>query len=196
MSLRFPAYLQPLRFLRRGFLLFALLAPAAMAEQYLSADEFLVQVFGNEVPQQQKMWVSEEQRKVATDSIGLGRPPIRVRYWQDGQRSAWILKEIGKEKPITIGVGIRDGVVETVRILAFLESRGWEVKYPSFTEQFSGARVNEAQKLDRGIDGITGATLSVNAVQKVVRWAVYLDRDLQRTATADASRNVDAKPGI
>ncbi|EEB78686.1 hypothetical protein GPB2148_1584 [marine gamma proteobacterium HTCC2148] len=76
--------------------------------------------------------------------------------------------------------------METVRILAFRESRGWEVKYPYFTEQFSGATADENNRLDRRIDGITGATLSVNAVQKVVRWAVYLDRGLEPAITADA----------
>lgn len=179
--------IRPLRILRRGFLLLALLAPQAFGEEYLSTDQFLQQVFGNTVPAREKMWVSEEQRDVARNTIGLGRPPIRVHYWREGKRSAWILKEIGKEKPITIGVGIYDGQVETVRILAFRESRGWEVKYPYFTEQFSGASTDDKNKLDRRIDGITGATLSVNAVQKVVRWAVYLDRGLEGTVTADAS---------
>jgi hypothetical protein len=176
----------PLRFLRRGFLLFAVLVPLAAAEDYLSTDEFLSQVFGSSVPAAEKMWISAEQRQVAVNSIGLGRPPIRVHYWREGKRSAWILQEVGKEKPITIGVGLNAGQVETVRILAFRESRGWEVKYPYFTEQFSGATADENNRLDRRIDGITGATLSVNAVQKVVRWAVYLDRGLEPAITADA----------
>lgn len=178
---------RPRRMLRRGFLLLALLVSPAMAEQYLSNEDFLGQVFGAQIPAPEKLWISQEQREVATQTIGLGRPPIRVSYWRAGRRSAWILKEIGKEKPITIGVGINDGRVESVRILAFRESRGWEVKYPHFTEQFSGAHIDADTRLDRRIDGISGATLSVNAVQKVVRWAVYLDRGLQGTATADAS---------
>lgn len=176
----------PLRMLRRGILLSVFLVPGAMAEDYLSTEEFLAQVFGAAVPAPEKMWISAEQRQVAISTIGLGRPPVRVHYWREGQRSAWILKEIGKEKPITIGVGINRGQVESVRILAFRESRGWEVKYPYFTEQFSGATVDDNNRLDRRIDGITGATLSVNAVQKVVRWAIYLDRGLETVSTADA----------
>ena len=186
MSFNCYCFSRPLRILRRGFLLFVFLSPLAAAEEYLSTEAFLQQVFGSSVPAREKMWVSEEQRDVARNVIGLGRPPIRVHYWREGNRSAWILKEIGKEKPITIGVGINGGQVETVRILAFRESRGWEVKYPYFTEQFSGASTDHQNKLDRRIDGITGATLSVNAVQKVVRWAMYLDRGLDATVTADA----------
>lgn len=174
------------RFIRWSFLLLVVSSPAALAEQYLTTDAFLKLFFGNDVPEPVKTWVNDEQRRVATESIGLGRPPIRVRYWMEGSRSAWILKEIGKEKPITIGVGINNGVVETVRVLAFLESRGWEVKYPSFTEQFTGATTDQKHKLDRRVDGITGATLSVNAVQKVVRWALYLDEGLRREETASA----------
>ena len=176
----------PLRILRRGILLSVFLVPGVMAEDYLSTEDFLGQVFGAEVPAPEKMWISEEQRQVATNTIGLGRPPIRVHYWREGQRSAWILKEIGKERPITIGVGINQGKVESVRILSFRESRGWEVKYPYFTDQFGGATADDNNRLDRRIDGITGATLSVNAVQKVVRWAIYLDRSLESVSTADA----------
>ena len=180
------ALAKPRHWLCRGFLLFALLAQGAHAEEYLSMEQFLTQVFGESVPAAQKMWVSKEQREVATEQFGLGRPSMRVRYWLEGDRSAWILQEIGKEKPITIGVGLRAGQVETVRILAFRESRGWEVKYPYFTEQFTGATIDAEQRLDRRIDGITGATMSVDAVQKVVRWALYLEQGVQRRETADA----------
>ncbi|MEP4148607.1 MAG: FMN-binding protein [Halioglobus sp.] len=186
MNVKSECFKLPLRIFRGGFLLLVMMAPMAVAEEYLSAEEFLHQVFGSELPAADKMWISEEQRNVAVNNIGLGRPPIRVHYWRDGKRSAWILKEIGKEKPITIGVGLNAGEVETVRILAFRESRGWEVKYPYFTDQFSGAVVDDKNHLDRRIDGITGATLSVNAVQKVVRWAAYLDRGLEPAITADA----------
>jgi Na+-translocating ferredoxin:NAD+ oxidoreductase RnfG subunit len=65
--------------------------------------------------------------------------------------------------------------VELVKVLAYRESRGWEVKHPAFTQQFVEASLVE-NKLDKHIDGITGATLSVRAMTKVVTLALYLDR--------------------
>ena len=84
------------------------------------------------------------------------------------------MEEIGKERPITIGVVVVDDTIQSVSVLAFLESRGWEVRYPFFTDQFSGARLDETQQLSSHIDGITGATLSVRAVTNVARLALYL----------------------
>ena len=106
-----------------------------------------------------------------------------MRYWQGGEKTAWILDEIGKEKPITIGVLVQDNAVDSVRVLEFREIRGWEVRYPFFTDQFNGARfVNGAQRqgqvLNRQIDGITGATLSVGAVTRVVEVALYLNEQV------------------
>jgi len=59
-------------------------------------------------------------------------------------------------------------------VLVFRESRGDEIRYPSFTEQFTGATLNNKQKLDRRIDGISGATLSVNALRKLAAVALQL----------------------
>lgn len=101
-----------------------------------------------------------------------------MRYWRDGNRTAWILDEIGKELPITIGVVLVDGAIREVRILEFREIRGWEVRYPFFTDQFRGATLTVDGELDTHIDGITGATLSVGAVKRVARAALYLNEQV------------------
>jgi Na+-translocating ferredoxin:NAD+ oxidoreductase RnfG subunit len=44
------------------------------------------------------------------------------------------------------------------------------------TDQFNDVRLDGGDELDRQIDGITGATLSVNAVTRVVRLALFLYR--------------------
>ena len=63
-----------------------------------------------------------------------------------------------------------------VRVLIYRESRGWEVKYPAFTDQFRGARLTSDGKLDQSIDGISGATLSVHALTRLARLALLLDQ--------------------
>ena len=113
-------------------------------------------------------------RDTATAILGHRYPSLRVRYWGDARRSAWILEEIGKEKPITVGLVVNGQNIEQVRVLAFRESRGWEVRYPFFTDQFANARLTDNERLDRSIDGITGATLSVGAVTRIARVALLM----------------------
>ena len=67
-----------------------------------------------------------------------------------------------------------EGAIDNVQILEFRESRGWEVKYPFFTDQFADARLGPDTRLDRRVDGITGATMSVNAVTRIARVALLL----------------------
>ena len=75
--------------------------------------------------------------------------------------------------PITIGVVIDQGKISSVKILAYRESRGGEVRYPAYMAQYQGATLTDKYKLDKSIDGITGATLSVWAVNKVAALALY-----------------------
>ncbi len=73
-------------------------------------------------------------------------------------------------------------------MLEFRESRGWEVRYPFFTDQYHGAGLAEHGAIDRRIDGITGATLSVAAVNRVVRLALMLDEQVGKQDAKDEAR--------
>lgn len=157
----------------------AILPAVARAEQYLSPDDFVASSFP-QMPTAKMLWLTPEHKTRLRAIFGHEFTGLRVRYWREGARTAWILDEIGKEQPITIGVTIADGKIEQVRILAFRESRGWEVRHGFFTDQFKGAHLTDSSQapsdhsLDRNIDGITGATLSVRAVTRVARAALVL----------------------
>jgi len=84
-------------------------------------------------------------------------------------------------------VVIQDGVLERIKVLIFRESRGWEVRYPFFTDQFKGAALNHDGALNKSIDGISGATLSVRALKKIATLALYLD-------SVTAKQNVKTSP--
>jgi len=148
--------------------------PGGEAGRYLETDEYLESVFAAERPAAKTLWVAGELRESVERMLGHRFAALRVRYWHDGEKSAWILDEIGKELPITIGVAVESGAIHNVRVLEFRESRGWEVRYPFFTDQFVAARLGPDEKLDRRIDGITGATLSVGAVTRIARVALLL----------------------
>ncbi len=155
-------------------------ATAQAGEVYLSPEAFLARSFASDPPPASSLWLTGA-LKTDIERV-LGHPPevLRLRYWRAGTRSAWILEEIGKEQPITAGFVVEDGRLTDTTVLAFRESRGWEIKYPAFTRQFSGAGLRSDGQLDRGIDGITGATLSVNAMRAMARLALLLDAHVQK----------------
>ena len=144
------------------------------AGRYEEKHAYLERAFPAGVPSPRTVWIDGELRETVEEVLGHEYNRLRIRYWKDGDRSAWILDEIGKELPITIGVTVDAGALHDVRVLEFRESRGWEVRYPFFTRQFVAARLDEKRRLSRNIDGITGATLSVRAVTRIARVALLL----------------------
>jgi hypothetical protein len=154
-------------------------ASAADDVRYEEPADFIADAFGGHPPNPGLLWLTGDLRTGA-ESI-LGHPPeaLRVRYWRDDGRSAWILDEIGKERPITAGIVIDHGRIEQLKVLVYRESRGAEVRYPFFTDQFRGAGLRPDNQLDRNIDGISGATLSVRAITRLSRLALYLDGHIE-----------------
>jgi len=166
----------------RTVLLLLLLFPGMLLAGgvYQEPEDFLAEVFNGEVPEAQVIWLTGPRKEVVTQLLGHRYPSLRVRYWRQGQRTAWILEEIGKTEPITTGFVINEGRIDTVKVLVFRESRGWEIRHSFFTDQFDQARLNEQRQLDRTIDGISGATLSVRALKKLAAMALYLDQQARQ----------------
>ncbi|ORU93259.1 MAG: FMN-binding protein [Cycloclasticus sp. symbiont of Bathymodiolus heckerae] len=160
------------------FIAFMFMQSAIAKGIYQTPLAFLEHAFNNRVPDTSTVWITKDRKLVISDI--LQHPPsfIRAKYWQEGTKTAWILHEIGKEKPITVGVVIEEGHIEQLKVLTFRESRGWEVKHEFFTRQFNAASLNENIQLSQTIDGVSGATLSVRALKKIARIALYLEQQL------------------
>jgi len=104
-----------------------------------------------------------------------GSPPGPAITWLSGEgRSAWVLDEIGKELPITVGVVIEKDYINNLRVLTYRENRGGEVATPAFTDQFNHVALQNGGALDANIDGISGATLSVQALTRLATVALFL----------------------
>ena len=155
------------------------------AEEYLKREELLALAFPGTSPAQQTLWLNDALRQRAQAEVGLAPSTLRVRYWQSGARTAWILEEIGKEQPITLGIVVEAGHIADLRVMAFRESRGWEIRHDFFTRQFAGVGLGDGGRLDHDIDGITGATLSVNATDRAARLALWLARQADTRAAAN-----------
>lgn len=156
------------------------LAPAVVGadEIYLTPERFVAEAFEGHAPAPQVLWLTNALRDDAQRILGHAPDALRVRYWRSGARSAWILDEIGKEQPITAGFVVEGGALRQLRVLVYRESRGWEVRHDFFTRQFDGARLTPQQNLDSRIDNISGATLSVNALQRMARLALRLHAEV------------------
>ena len=150
---------------------------------YQEPVEFINQVFNNAPPKPDVLWLDKELKQQITDILSHKYKGLRIRYWQKNDDtnhlSAWVLEEIGKEKPITTGIFIKNGQIQLVKVLVFRESRGWEVRHDFFTEQFKQAKLNSDHRLNQSINNISGATLSVRAVKKLARIALLLDQKVQ-----------------
>ncbi|MEE8321355.1 MAG: FMN-binding protein [Gammaproteobacteria bacterium] len=141
---------------------------------YQTPGKFLAEVFSGAPPKPEKLWIRKDLKRQMREILQHDPGVLRMRFWEKDGRTAWVLEETGKVKPITTGVVVKDSKVELIRVLAFRESRGGEVRYPFFTEQFRDAALTEAMELNKPIDGISGATLSVRALIKQARLSLLL----------------------
>ncbi len=167
---------------------FIFVSPWSIAEILNSPENFIRDVFSDqgEPAKREVFWLSKALKQEIKRDIDYDFHQLRVRYWGAGDRTAWVLEEVGKEQPITMGVVINNDAIEDFQILVYRESRGDEVKHMFYRKQFFGGSLMKKGKklrLSERIDGITGATLSVRATKKVAKVALFLH---QRTAYSNS----------
>jgi hypothetical protein len=170
------------KLLRTLLLLFVACAlPIALADEqvYLAPEAFLAESFGTP-PQPSMLWITAEIQPELEKILGHPPPRLRQRYWKDGAKTAWILEEIGKEEFITAGFVVANDRIERARVLIYREGRGMEVRYPAFLKQFDGVQLADGKRLSKRIDGIAGATLSVWAMERMARTALYFHHHVQK----------------
>jgi Na+-translocating ferredoxin:NAD+ oxidoreductase RnfG subunit len=159
---------------------FGLFIPVAFSENekvldvqvYLTKKQALEIAFpGADKVDREKKWLTEAQQKAIGD-LCLQKIKMNRMTFYVGKRHespigyAFIDHEIGKSFPITFMTVLNvDGTVRDVEIMVYREPRGWEVRYPSFMDQFTG---RTADSDFRTVNSITGATLSVRALVKGV----------------------------
>ena len=139
---------------------------------YLTKKQALEIAFpGADKMDREKKWLTAEQKKAIGDLCLQNIKTNRMTFYvgkRDGIPMGYAIidHEIGKSFPITFMVVLNvDGSVRDVEILVYREPRGWEVRYPSFMDQFTGKNADTDYRI---IHSITGATLSVRAMVKGV----------------------------
>ena len=116
----------------------------------------------------------------------LGYAPVKDRYTVfvattqghiDGY--AVIDDEPGLHQPITFATRLSPrGVVERLEIMVYREPRGDEVRDARFRKQFEGKTAQDALRLNRDIDAVSGATVSSASMAVGVRRAAILVEEL------------------
>ena len=146
------------------------------AEIYQTPEQFTQGVFAGNSAKSDTLWLTKQVANQAEQIVGHAPKQVRIKFWKNGAQTAWILDEIGKEEPITAGFVVENGKIIQASILAYLESRGGEVRHANFLKQYQGVGLQQDSQLTKTIDGISGATLSVRAMGRMARLALYYDQ--------------------
>jgi hypothetical protein len=144
------------------------------ATVYETQADFLSRAFSGSPPEPGVIWLSGEKKSTVRDLLGHDYPALRLRYWCKSARSAWVLEEVGKEQPITVGIIVENDYIKNLKVLTYRENRGGEVASASFTDQFNEVTLDEDARLNTKIDGISGATLSVRALTRLANLSLFL----------------------
>jgi hypothetical protein len=166
------------RNLLRGMLALPLLGLAARKAEavdiyttYQTPDAFIAEAFApGAAPAPAVLNLDAAAQAKIAAVFGRLYPQARLRYWKADGRSAWIFDDIGKEGYVVVA----NGAIEHARVLIYRESRGQQVAEPSFLQQLIGAKAAGAG-IDKKVDNISGATLSVKMMQRMARTAIAFD---------------------
>ena len=126
----------------------------------------------------QYYWIDSDLRSEITSRIEMEYLPIRIQYQRKKGLHYWYLKEYGKEQLIDFVVTIKDDYIKQINVLEYREPYGGEIKNSKFLKQFQKARNKTTKnklKLSNQVDGISGATISVNSITRVAKLALFLD---------------------
>ncbi|MBT5188019.1 MAG: FMN-binding protein [Kordiimonadaceae bacterium] len=165
------------------FIMGALSAPAQTfkpAERvYKKTSTYVSDAFGGNVPKKATVWVIGDLRDdINQVNAGYVDTPVRYRYWKDGNRTLWVLENVARTMLFTTGVTVENGTIEDISVLTYRESRGHEIQNRTHRAQFYGAKITDDNILDKPINGISGSTLSANAMKRMARIALLLHNDV------------------
>jgi thiamine biosynthesis lipoprotein ApbE len=144
---------------------------------YMTKEEALRTVFpdASRVLQEERILSPDERRGVEEllqSRMGERAFTVYAGVATDGSLDGYavIQAEIGKFKPFEFIVGVEpDGHVRRVAVLVYREARGGEVAHKRFLDQYNRKTVKSPLQIQRDIIHITGATMSVNAMNLGVK---------------------------
>ena len=137
--------------------------------------QFLEKMYNGTEQEKKRIIIKAPTKKILKKIMGENYRKAIFSYWVKDNKTIWILNSIGKYKPITAGFVVENCKIDSAHVLVYREQIGYEIKYPSFLSQMNGKKLRKDIKLNENLDNISGATLSVNSMDRMARIALLLD---------------------
>ncbi|MGV0954092.1 MAG: FMN-binding protein [Fluviibacter sp.] len=150
------------RFFVIAIAVIGLISGIAYARTFMSIQDAQKLMFPNAKLTKVPVIFSDAQLEEIRDRSGVREPEKGDQIWRTPNGGWFMIQQVvGKHEMITYAIGINpDGTVKHIEILEYVESYGYEVAEQSWLKQFYGRTVHGDFKLGRGVDSISGATLS------------------------------------
>ena len=119
-----------------------------------------------------KYWLDEEYNLTRVTLAGTEQPELYGVSQGNSQPFAFVLfaEAMGKVDTFTFLIIFQpDGVIKKVSVLLYKENYGGEIASKRFLRQFEGKANGLSMEYNENIDGISGATISVQAITRAVR---------------------------
>ena len=149
----------------------------AIDDIHETLEAFLTRTFGAAVPEPKFLDLDGNAQSQINAALGHNYQQSRLRYWKANGITAWVLMDKGKEgyQLTDAAFAVKGGAIDIASVLIYRESHGEEVADAPFLNQLTGAHAVGGQ-LDKQVDNISGATLSVKMMVRMAAAAIALDK--------------------
>ena len=145
------------------------------------SEEYLFSQFSTEIKISMNILkINEIKKKIVQDQTQQAFYKDELYYWKISQNDTTIAYAFldnvkGKSMPITFMVILsKDGSIINANVIKYREPYGGEVGNNRWLEQFNEKNEKSNYDVGKTIDGITGATISVNSLSKGIKKIVLL----------------------
>ena len=119
-----------------------------------------------------KYWQDEEYHLTRVILPGTEQPELYSVQQGNSDPFAYVLfaEAMGKVDNFTFLIIFKpDGIIEKISVLLYKENYGGEIASKRFLKQFEGKSAGLNMEYNQDIDGISGATISVQAISRAVK---------------------------
>ena len=152
------------------------------------AEELIFSTYGEDIQVDFKKWNPSQEIKIYSEKKARSRFMFdHVYFWKISESNSLVGVAIldnvlGKLLPITYLTCFNlDGQLINAHIVKYREDYGYEVGNRRWLNQFLGLNASSDYKVGKNIDGISGATISVNSVTRGInRSAIIVEHLLSK----------------
>jgi Na+-translocating ferredoxin:NAD+ oxidoreductase RnfG subunit len=152
------------------------------------AEELIFSTYGEDIQVHFKKWNPSQEIKIYSEKKARSRFMFdHVYFWKISESNSLVGVAIldnvlGKLLPITYLTCFNlDGQLINAHIVKYREDYGYEVGNRRWLNQFLGLDASSDYKVGKNIDGISGATISVNSVTRGInRSAIIVEHLLSK----------------